>query len=355
MTSDPKDALPTAEPRTASRRRFLRLMAMLAVGGRTLFRTGNARAMVDAALALAEAEEQLPAMPRRALGRTGWNASRLVFGCGAALSSGRRDDLLEAALATGINVFDVGFRGYYRDAEKNLAPFLRQHRDEVFLISKAIASVDITPSQPLSAEQRGQAASAWARSLDNSLRELGVDHVDAYYLMAANNVDLITSDEIRSTFERAKQAGKVKHLGLSTHQNAEKVLAAAAGTGAYSLAMIAITPAGWYDWSNKGILAGSKPMTDLQPALAQARKAGIALVGMKAGRYLAGRWYSRGKADVFDRHYDAEFLKSGLSAFQRSYAYVLAHGLDVVNADMQSLAHLRENIVATAGSARYFA
>jgi len=34
---------------------------------------------------------------------------------------------------------------------------------------------------------------------------------------------------------------------------------------------------------------------------------------------------------------------------------VLAHGLDAVNADSQSLEHLRENFVAAATSERWFA
>jgi len=295
-------------------------------------------------------------MTHRALGRTGWKASRLVFGCGAALSRQPRDELLEAAFDAGINVFDVGFRAYYGDAEKNLAPFLKRHRDEVFLISKAIASRDIEPNQPLSAQQRKQAAASWAQRMDESLRELRVDHVDAYYLMASNNVDLIGSDEIQSVFQKARQAGKVRHLGLSTHQNAQNVLDTAARTGAYGLAMIAITPAGWYDWADKGILKDSKPMADLQPVLARARAAGMGLVGMKAGRYLAGRKFlGWGKPDAFDEYYSADYLKSGLSPYQRSYAYVLAHGLDVVNADMQSLAHLQENVGAAVSSSRHFA
>ncbi|MFP8875439.1 MAG: hypothetical protein VCB99_00710, partial [Myxococcota bacterium] len=61
------------------------------------------------------------------------------------------------------------------------------------------------------------------------------------------------------------------------------------------------------------------------------------------------------KPDAFDAHYEADFMSSGLSPFQRSYAYVLAHGLDAVNADSQSLAHLHENCIAAATSERYFA
>jgi aryl-alcohol dehydrogenase-like predicted oxidoreductase len=339
-----------------SRRRFLQGLSMLAVGGRTLLRSGDARAAVEAAREVAAADIAWPEMAHRPLGRTGWKASRLVFGCGAALSSVRRDALLDAAFDAGINVFDVGFRGYYRDAETNLAPFLKKRRDQIFLISKAIASADIEPGQSLSAQQRKDAAAAWAKLLDASLRELQVDHVDAYYLMASNNVDLVGSEEIQRTFEQAKQAGKLKHLGLSTHQNAERVLDTAVETGAYSLATIAITPAGWYDWADKSILAGSKPMVDLQPVLARARAAGVGLIGMKAGRYLAGRKFlGWGKPDAFDDHYGKELMSAKLSPFQRSYAFVLAHGLDAVNADMQSLAHLQENVAAAVGSSRYFA
>lgn len=357
MTSDPGSTPRSsdASPIT-SRRRFLKGVAMLAVGGRTLLRSGDARAALDAARTVAQADIQWPQMSHRKLGRTGWNASRLVFGCGAALSRQPRDSLLEAAFDAGINVFDVGFRGYYRDAEKNLAPFLKRHRDRVFLISKAIPAADVEPNEKLSASRPQEAAATWTRQMDESLRELQVDHVDAYYLMASNNVELVGSEEIRAAFEKARQAGKVKHLGLSSHQNAEPVLDAAARSGAFDLATVAITPAGWYDWADKTILPGSKPMAELQPVLARARAAGIGLVGMKAGRYIAGRKFlGWGKPDAFDEYYDESFLRAGLSPYQRSYAYVLAHGLDVVNADMQSLAHLQENVAAAVGSERYFA
>ena len=68
-------------------------------------------------------------------------------------------------------------------------------------------------------------------------------------------------------------------------------------------------------------------------------------------------WYGLGpdRLDAFDAHYDPAFLAAPLSPFQRSYAYVLAHGLDAVNADSQSLDHLRENFSAAATSERFFA
>ena len=344
------------EKGTTSRRRFVQYLAMLGVGGRVWLRSGEARAAAQAALETARGEVAWPKMSYRKLGRTGFDASRLVFGCGASLALFRKDELLNAAYDAGINVFDVGYRGYYRDAEENLAPFLRKVRDRVFLISKAPADLEAEPNQSITAQQAKQAAASWGERLDASLKELQVDRVDAYYLMASYSPSLIESEEVYRVFQDARKAGKVVHLGLSTHRNAEKVLLTAARTGWYDLAMIAITPAGWYDWQSKSILEGSKPMTGLQPVLERARESGMGLVGMKAARHIAGRWFLPwGNPDAFEEHYDQNLREAPLSPFQRSYAYVLAHGLDVVNSDIRSMAQLEENVIATAASATHFA
>lgn len=335
---------------TTSRRQFTRLAGALGASAAALFSTGSVRAATDAGRT---ASAPWPEMPRRTLGRTGFEASRLIFGCGAALSRRKRDGLLDLAYESGINVFDVGYRPYYNDAEANLAGFLKRRRDDVFLISKAIVPVEIEPDELISAAAARTAAKAWATALDDSLREMQIDHVDAYYQMAANNPSVIQSEEIYRAFEGAKSAGKVSYLGLSTHQNARDVLAAAAQTGWFDLAMIAITPAGWYDFRRKEVLPDSPPMRDLADELASARQAGIGLVGMKAGRFLAGGFFSKGDPDLFAKHYSPELLAARLSDFQKSYAYVLEHGVDVVNADMQTVAHLKENAIAAATSGRY--
>lgn len=346
-------------PGRTDRRTFLRALAVLGVGGRTLLRSGDARAALYAARTESGREISWPDLGRRRLGRTGFEGSRLVFGCGAALARGPKDDLLEAALDAGINVFDSGTRRYYSNAELNLAPFLARYqarRDEFFLISKAMTYLDIEPDASVSTAQAREGAATWSALLDGSLTELGVDHVDAYYVMASNNPSIVRAEEMRRAFEKARDAGKVKHWGLSTHQNAKAVLEAAVETGWYDLAQVAITPGGWYDFTDKSILPDSPPMKELTPFLDGVRGSGLALIGMKAGRYLAGRKFMGwGKPDAFDAYYPADFLSSGLSPFQRSYAFVLAHGLDAVNADMQSFAHLEENVAAAAGAETHFA
>ncbi len=340
-----------------SRRRFVQYLAMVAVGGQTFLTSGSARAAVEAARDVLASASEWPAMSYRKLGSTGFNASRLVMGCGASLMFVSRDSLLNAAYEAGVNVFDVGYRDYYRNAEENLAPFLQKVRDDVFLISKAPADIEVGDNDTVTVQQAKSAAKIWSQRLDASLAELRVGRVDAYYLMASYNPSLIQSEEIYRAFQDARQAGKVTHLGLSTHRNAQKVLLAAVDTGWYDLAMIAITPGGWYDWESRSVLGGSPPMTGLQPILEKARASGMGLVGMKAARHLAGLpflgWFD--KPDAFNEYYDEKLMAAPFSAFQRSYAYVLAHGLDVVNADIQTLAQLQENVVAATTSPTYFA
>jgi aryl-alcohol dehydrogenase-like predicted oxidoreductase len=347
---DPMTAFERTFPTT--RRRVLQLLALLGLGGSEAARTAAALAAPSN-----QADPVWPEMTYRILGRTGFDGSRLVFGCGAALMLWGKDDLLDEAFDHGVNVFDVGTSHYYRNAEANLAAFAKKHRDRIFLISKGLVGIDVEPTDVLNSAQCKTAARNWAGALDASLTDLETDHVDAYYVMAVNNTSLTRSEELREAFLTAKKAGKVDHWGVSTHQNAQAVLDAAADTGEYSLAQIAITPAGWYDWSSKGVLAGSKSMAALQPVLAKAREAGIGLIGMKAARHLTGRWLGFGpdRPTAFDDHYDTEFLATPLSPFQRSYAYVLAHGLDAVNADSQSPEHLHENFVAAATAQSYFA
>ena len=337
------------------RREFIKIAAAAALGGPALLT--HACSMTDAATNPNEAlpRNEQPTMAYRKLGRTGFSSSRLVFGCGAALMGGRAVRLLERAFEAGINHFDVGSDIYYKGSEGHLAPFLKDHRDQVWVVSKAPAWVPVKSSESITPAQARYAATYWTGLMEASLKDLQTDHVNAYYLMAVDNPSLVRSEEIYNAFLKAKAAGKVGYFGLSTHKNAQKVLEAAIETGWYDLAMIGITPAGWYDWSTKSLAQDTSTLVELQGLLKRATEAGIGLVGMKTVRYLAPLW-SLGKGDpsAFDKVYGEKLKSSSLSPFQRGYAYVLQHGIDVVNADMQNFKHLEENIIAAATDDRYF-
>ena len=332
------------------RRTFLKQLMFVGVGGSALLRTGKLSAAIDAA-ENAEAAK-FPNMTYRMLGKTGFNASRLVYGCGAALSRSRADQVLNIAFDHGVNVYDVGTSSYYRSAQANLADFAGAHRDDIFLITKDF--VDARAGDKPNLDESKAMASDWEQKLDGCLKDLKQEHVDAYYIMAANNPLIVNNDEIFNAFNRAKSAGKVSHLGFSSHENASACLDAAIESDQYSLAMLGITPGGWYDWEAKTLLEGTPSLKSLKPKFDSARESGIGLVAMKVGRMLAPSfWGGRGKQNAFDGHYDEKLLKANLSSFQRSYAYVLENGFDVVNADIQNFHILAENFTAAATSSNY--
>lgn len=286
-----------------------------------------------------------PGMTYRKVGRSNLNASRLVFGCGAALSGGKAVHLLERTFEAGINYYDIGSDVYYRGSEKVFAPFAKAHRDDIWITSKAPirGSFSSKPKEDVTVQEAKEGAKRWNELLDASLKDMQIDYVDAYFLMMVDVPAFMKSDEIYNGFLKAKQAGKVGHFGFSSHRRQQECLEAAIETGWYDLAMIAITPAGWYDFNARKPGSWSQTLKDLRPTLENARNAGIGLVAMKSGRYLAAKDVDPA---VYDEHYDAKLLDSSLSAFQRSYAYVLENGMDVVNADMQNFRHFEENLKA---------
>jgi aryl-alcohol dehydrogenase-like predicted oxidoreductase len=341
-----------------NRRTFLRASAAAGAG---ILAAGQASAKKAEPDSIDRRNERPDRMQYRVLGRTNFNCSRLVFGCGAALAGGKAVRLLEHAYEQGINHYDVGYDDYYKGSERHLAPFIKRHPGDVWITSKAPAR--LVPGEAFSASLAKGAAGYWLAQLDKSLRRLELDYIDAYYIMGVSEPQLVASDEIAEAFEQAKSAGKVGHFGLSSHQNAQECLEAATDAGIYSLAMIAITPAGWYDYRKQELLSERGTLSDLKPVLDRARAAGIGLVGMKAARPIAtepyGGKYGRVAEDsivtAFDRYYPERLLQAGLSPYQRSYAYVLENGMDVVNADMQNTHHFEENVLAARNSKVYLA
>ena len=83
------------------RRKFLRNSILVGLGTPMLLRARPLFAQADS-VDVARAKEW-PTMKYTTLGRTNFKASRLVYGCGAALSRRKNDSLLNVAFDAGIN------------------------------------------------------------------------------------------------------------------------------------------------------------------------------------------------------------------------------------------------------------
>jgi len=161
---------------------------------RTFIATGLA-ALPTAALATRTASAQAsgaPVLKYRVLGKTGLKVTSVGFGC--MITSDQ--SVVEKAADLGITYFDTA-RGYQNgNNEKMVGAALKAKRKDIVLSSK---SKDGTMAQ-----------------LEESLTQLGTDHLDIWYLHARSAAADIT-DEWLDVQRKAKQQGKIRFSGISTH------------------------------------------------------------------------------------------------------------------------------------------
>jgi predicted aldo/keto reductase-like oxidoreductase len=69
----------------------------------------------------------------------------------------------------------------------------------------------------LSSKSEAKTAPQAVAELDTSLKELGTDHLDIWYMHSRDTVAAIP-DELVTVWENAKQQGKIRHIGISTHK-----------------------------------------------------------------------------------------------------------------------------------------
>ncbi|GJL90399.1 aldo/keto reductase [Hyphococcus sp.] len=155
-------------------------------------------------------------MRKVSLGRSGLEASRLGFGCmglaefyGDPLSNKAAEELLEGVLARGVNFLDTADMYGSGRNEEQLSSFVKSHRNEIVLATKF-------------AMKRGPAGEWLGMSndpkyikaaCDASLKRLGVDVIDLYY-MHRRDREVPIEDSVGAMSELVK-AGKVRALGLS--------------------------------------------------------------------------------------------------------------------------------------------
>ena len=143
----------------------------------------------------------------RTLGKTGLKVSTVGYGCMITSDS----SVISRAVDMGITYFDTA-RGYQSgNNERMVGAALKGSRNKVAISSKSEAKT---------------AAEAVAH-LDTSLKELGTDYLDIWYMHARDTVAAIP-DELVAVWENAKKQGKIRHIGISTHNPAaivDRVLA----------------------------------------------------------------------------------------------------------------------------------
>jgi len=110
-------------------------------------------------------------------------------------------------------------------------------------------------------------------SIEGSLERTKTDYFDlAMCPHGANCPEEVKIPEIYEAFDELKKQGKVRFLGVSSHNDPAGVLNAAVDTGKYDVAMIA------YNFLNDGFLDG---------AIRKAHEANVGVIGMKVAMSVA--------------------------------------------------------------------
>lgn len=181
----------------------------------------------------------------------GVSVSAVGFGCGGLLQApSRRERLavLAAAVDNGITHFDTARMYGLGMAEAELGAFLRTvDRDAVTVATKfgigvgpmarrlgrfqapARALLRAAPGLRAAVKRRQAAPPAprvydavgAARSLDESLAALGVEHVDILFVHGPRPGDVVAADELCGFFERAHRQGKIRAWGVSQDEGLE--------------------------------------------------------------------------------------------------------------------------------------
>ena len=207
-----------------------------------------------------QAARPVPAeLTYRTLGKTGLKVTSLSFGC----MTTSDPSVIEHAADAGIVHFDTARSYQNGNNERMVGAALKSRRQQVVISSKSAGG---TGPQALA-------------DLDTSLRELGTDHLDIWYLHMKNNPAEVT-DELLEAQRTAKQAGKIRFAGVSTHFNMDRMLPYLAKLGQTDVALTT------YNFSMRSVAADMNtntqaPKTDMTSAIREARKSGMGIVAMK--------------------------------------------------------------------------
>lgn len=116
---------------------------------------------------------------------------------------------IEAALEAGINFFDTAYcYGYDGESEKMVGQVLRPHRDKVVIATKC--GIHWGPDRKQVRDGRPETI---LRECDESLRRLGTEYIDLYYLHGPDPQTPIARSA--ATLRQLLDSGKVRSVGVS--------------------------------------------------------------------------------------------------------------------------------------------
>jgi predicted aldo/keto reductase-like oxidoreductase len=219
-----------------SRRRFIG-GAATGVVSTGLGLTGISRAASPMAEA-AGPETAAPEISYRVLGRTGLKIPLISFG----VMNSDNPDLLRRAFDLGLNHLDTA-HGYLRGkSEQVIGEVVEQrgNRDAISIATKMYLARD-REKNVFTKEAAGRAPAPTEEELfkllETSLTRLRTDYIDILYLHSCYSPAMATYEPLMNALVKAKEQGKARFIGTSTHKDEPNVIRATVDAGVYDVVL----------------------------------------------------------------------------------------------------------------------
>jgi predicted aldo/keto reductase-like oxidoreductase len=248
---------------TGTRREFLKKSVAGVVGlaiAPAVF-DGEARA------AAGDATQPRPFV-RRTLGKTGITLPVVSMG----VMNSDNLELVRAALDAGIVHLDTAF--YYQRGrnEEMIGRAIEGRSRDSYVIGTKVLGSPLDRKTGLYTKEA--VAGPFLEKLETSLKRLKLEHVDILYLHNVSRKGAALHAPYLEALQTAKQQGKTRFTGVSTHANEPEVIRAAVESGVYDVVLTA------YNFRQPHVV-------EVEKAIAEAAKAGLGIIAMKtmAGAY----------------------------------------------------------------------
>ncbi|MCE5265182.1 MAG: aldo/keto reductase [Deltaproteobacteria bacterium] len=203
-----------------------------------------------------------PRIIYRTLGRTGFRLPAINMG----VMNSSNPNLVRAALNSGMVLLDTA-AGYQRGTnEQMIGEVLKERpRDSYVIESKAHPPEDRTTGL----YTKEATEEDYLKRIDDSLRKLKLDYIDIFHHHGASRRESVLYEPVMKALEKAKKAGKIRFIGISTHKNEPEVIHAAVDSKFYE---VILTP---YNFKQQHY-------AEIREGIARAAATGMGVIAMKA-------------------------------------------------------------------------
>ena len=174
----------------------------------------------------------------RRLGRTDALVSDISLGSGSSTGGRQTVEVTREAIERGINYFDTAPDYSETGSERRFGEAMQGQRDKMFVATKfCLPEGHLGP---------GTTVESYMRAVEGSLERLRTDWVDLVHIHSCDSVERLMDPNVHEAFDRLKEQGKVRFLGVSSHTpNLEPVANAAIESDRFDVMMLAYHFGAW--------------------------------------------------------------------------------------------------------------